>query len=292
MMKSRFSLLIAGAVSCALTACCCFEPEPILPTTLPIVREATIAEFNSAYLGTAPSPEFNIATYSFPLHDQSSGSLPNDERFSKGVWEFTEYHYQLRGLKTNYRFLAPPNSMIAGDFVVDSIDLVSGTAFVRMKGKMHRLPQLPALHTDDAHVFASEIERFIDTSFVPSGSSVCSFLDAQAVKYGTTTPMVAGSSYQITVTDLNNAPTAYSFPANWPTDSHGQPLPPVKWSKSADIEYYQVALREGDWFYYKAENSMSFFVLVTSIGQGTLPPYIRRLTFKFSESYGCYDCTK
>ena len=50
-------------------------------------------------------------------------------------------------------------------------------------------------------------------------------------------------------------------------------------------------MRTGDWFFYRAVNGMSFFVVVTNIQRGTMPPFIQRMTIKFAESYGCENCT-
>ncbi|MBK6419301.1 MAG: hypothetical protein IPF79_08950 [Ignavibacteria bacterium] len=123
-MNAQLNILLVISASLLLNACCCFQPEPVDPATLPIVREATIAVFNSDYAGNAPAPEFNIATFQFPSNDRSSGSLPNDSRFSTGSWAFREVDYPGKGLTTFYEFFTPPNALIAGDFLLTASSLV------------------------------------------------------------------------------------------------------------------------------------------------------------------------
>ena len=283
------TLVVLGSL---LSACCCFEPTPIDPDTLPVVREATIAEFNSEYQGNAPSPRFNIATYQFPVSDRSSGDLPNDERFSEGLWTFETNNYPLNGLRTIYEFATPPNSLIAGDLLVERIDLTgTPTAFVRVRGKLLRMPPNPTLLTDDANVFAREVELYYDTASVTGGQSVCASLDNQAIPFGTTIDDPQLEDYSIDVRD-GDQPAGITYPNTWPTDSQGNLLPAIKQPLTTDLGYYVVPMQQGDWFYYKSVKGASFFVLVTTIQDGTLSPNIRRLTFKFTEAYGCYDCAE
>ncbi|MBK7413741.1 MAG: hypothetical protein IPI29_14425 [Ignavibacteria bacterium] len=291
-MNAQLNILLVISASLLLNACCCFQPEPVDPATLPIVREATIAVFNSDYAGNAPAPEFNIATFQFPSNDRSSGSLPNDSRFSTGSWAFREVDYPGKGLTTFYEFFTPPNALIAGDFLVDSIFLgPSPVAIMRVRGKLLRMPANPNLLTDDANVFAKEISQYNDTASILSGSSVCDGLENTALLYGTSLNDPNLDDYTIRVEEGGQT-TGVSYPTNWPTDANGTLLPPIRKPLTTDLGYYTVQFQEGDWFYYRATNGVSFFVLVTAIQQGTLPPLIRRVTFKFSESYGCYDCAK
>jgi hypothetical protein len=161
-------------------------------------------------------------------------------------------------------------------------------ALIRVRGSLLRLPPNPALRTDDAQVVVSEIERFYATATPDPGKSICATLDDQAIKYGTDT-MSAQTDYTIVVTDAGQ-PTSLTYPSNWPTDSRGNLLPAIKQPLTDDIGYYTLAMRLGDWFYYRAINGMSFIVVVTNIQRGTMPPFIQRMTIKFAESYGCENC--
>ncbi|MEY3387194.1 MAG: hypothetical protein RIR53_2005 [Bacteroidota bacterium] len=289
-MRTVLFYVMQASLGLLLVSCCCFEPIPVDPQSTPIVREATIAEFNSQFNGTSPAPSFNIATFKFPASTSSSGDLPNDERFLGGPWSFSQSNYPLRGLTTNYTFRSPSNSLLAGDIIVDTIMISAAdtVAMIRVRGSLHRLPPNSALRTDDAQVVVAEIERFYATATPDPGKSICATLDDQAIEYGTDT-MSAQTDYTIVVTD-NGQPTALSFPTNWPTDSKGNPLPPIKQPLTGDIGYYTLAMRTGDWFYYRAINGMSFIVVVTNIQRGTMPPFIQRMTIKFAESYGCENC--
>ncbi len=280
-----------GLSTLLLTGCCCFAPEPVEPRTLPIVREATIAVFNSSYVGNAPTSEFNLASFKFPSNDRSSGALPNDDRFALGSWAFSEPNYPAQGLTSFYEFFTPPNALIAGDMIVDDINIGAGTATIRVRGKLLRLPPKAALLTDDASVFAREIATFNDTASAPANRSVCADLEDRSTLYGSTQDNPALRAFTIRVEEGGqNSPISY--PDNWPRDSRGNLLPPIRKPLTTDLGYYPVTVRQGDWFYYRAVNNMSFFVLVTAVQQGTLPPFIRRLTLKFSESYGCYNCSE
>ena len=273
-----------------VTGCCCFEAVPIDPSSPPIVREATIAEFNSEVVGNAPAPTFNIATFKFPASDASSGDLPNDNRFLSGLWAFTQTDYPLRGLTAEYAFRSPSNSLIAGDLLVDTIIMsaVDTVAMIRVRGSLLRLPPNPALRTDDARVIATAIQSFIATATPDPGKSVCATLDGRAVPFGTDT-ITTQSDYTITVLQ-DGQPTSFAYPGNWPADSKGNPLPPIRKPLTSDLGYYSLAMRTGDWFYYRAVNGMSFYVVITNIQRGATPPFIRRLTIKFAESYQCEDC--
>ena len=104
----------------------CFVPTPIVPNEKPIVREATIAVFNSTIdtlNNRTPVPEFNIATFRFPYSSYSSGDLPNNQKFSAGPWTFAEKDYPLTGYTTTYTFNSPPNSLMDGDILVESVTL-------------------------------------------------------------------------------------------------------------------------------------------------------------------------
>ncbi len=288
-MRTPITIAVIG-ISALLSGCCCFEPVPVDPKTTPIVREATIAEFNSQFVGASPAPSFNIATFKFPASTASSGDLPNDDRFLKGPWSFSQTNYPLRGLIANYTFRSPSNSLLAGDIIVDTIIIsqLDTVAMIRVRGSLFRLPPNPSLRTDDARVVVTEIQTFYASATPDPGKSICATLEAKAVPYGTDT-LSPQTDYTIDVTD-NGRPTVWSYPANWPTDSKGNLLPPIKQPLTADIGYYTLAMRLGDWFYYRAVNGMSFIVVVTNIQRGTMPPFIQRMTIKFAESYGCENC--
>ncbi len=281
---------LLAVLAATVTGCCCFEAVPVDPSTPPIVREATIAEFNSEVVGNAPAPTFNIATFKFPASDASSGDLPNDNRFVTGQWAFTQTNYPLRGLTTAYAFRSPSNSLIAGDLLVDTIMISAAdtVAMIRVRGALLRLPPNPALRTDDARVVATEIQSFVAAATPDPGKSLCATLDGRATPYGTGT-IGAQSDYSMIVLQ-DGQPTNYVYPSNWPLDSRGNPLPPVKQPLTGDLGYYTLAMRTGDWFYYRAVNGMSFYVVITNIQRGATQPFIQRLTIKFAESYQCEDC--
>lgn len=287
---NRTTHILATLCAVSLTACCCYQPEPLEPTTLPIVREATLAEFDNRYNGNSPSPTFNIATFKFPSTERSSGDLPNDQRFEDGPFIVSNADYPVNGAITTARFQTPPNSMIAGDWVVDRITLQpTPVAYVRVRGWLHRLPANPLLMTDDAGVFAREIAAYNDTMQTNPGRTVCETLYDRSLLYGTADVDNQVTAAQITVTESGAPSAQWSYPTSWPT-RNGSILPALRSPVINDVGYYTIQMRVGEWYFYRAVNGASFFVLVSAVREGELSPFVRRITFKFSESYQCYNC--
>lgn len=284
-----YTTVYLAAMTIFLTGCCCFEPAITDEDSPIIVREATLPEFNSRFNGNNPDPSFNISMFRFPSSYLSSGDLPNDNRFRNGPWTSSTTDYPLRGLSTFYLYSSPPNSLIDGDFMVVRVNPTLQEAVMRVKGSMFRLPGNPLL-TDNASTFANEIRKYVATQTPPTGTSVCQLLASQAVQYGVATPTSTRSYDTMFVKTNAGADTNVVYPGNWPRDSSGVLLPPVK--GLSDISIYDINVRPGDWFYYKAANGMSFFVVVTNIQAGILTPNINRVTFKFAEAYQCLDCKK
>lgn len=278
------------AVSLALFACvtgCCVELEPVTPETLPTVREATIAVFNNGFNGGTPVPEFNLATFRFPSSEQTSGSLPNDNRFALGPWQFREENYPVRGATTLYSFSTPPNAMLAGDILVEDITLQPvPRARIRVRGRYLGLPPNPRIRTDNARVIAEEVRQ---VALQGVGQISCRELESRAFQFGAPLPIQIPAAVSIVVEE-NGQPSAIQYPVTWPRDEQGRLLPVIRQPVTFDIGYYAVDVTLGDWFYYKAANGMPFIGVVTNIQAGTLPPFVRRLTIKFAELYGCHDC--
>jgi hypothetical protein len=290
-MKPIIHFLIA-AVTVSCVGCCCFEPIVSDENGPIIVREATISEFNTKFIGNNPDPSFNIAMYRFPGNVNSSGELPNDPRFANGQWTAQSVNWPARGLTSYYIFSSPPNSLMQGDFLAVDVDPTASPrrAVLRVRGRLYRLPNVPSLQTDDAFVFASEIRKFASTQNVPVGSSLCKELDALSLQYGTTTPTAIRSFDTMYVKTTAGADTNLSYPNQWLTKPDNTQYGPLK--DAADINIYEVSFSPGDWFYYKAVNGSSFFVLITNIDNGVLDPFVNRVTFKFAEAYKCLDCKK
>lgn len=287
----KITTILSIAVTAAvLTSCCCFEPEVSDATGTIIVREVTLAEFNSTMNGNTPDPRFSIAMFKFPGSVSSSGDLPNDSRFSNGMWTSATADYPARGLTSYYVFSTPPNKMLSGDFLAADVRSTLREADLRVRGKLYMLPANPALLSDDASTFANELRKFIASQQPPAGQTLCQMLDSKAIDFGTTVVADAIGYDSMYVKKSNGADTNIVYPTNWVTDSKGNLLPPIK--SVDDVRTYEITLKPGDWFYYKAVNGMSFYVLVSNIQAGILPPYIDRITFKYAEAYGCPDCKK
>lgn len=261
----------------------CFTPEPGNPSDL-FIREGTVAVFNS----DVNAAKFNVATFQFPASYNSSGNLPNDSKFSKGPWEFSEVNFPLPEYTTNYRFLQPPNSIQVGDFLVESIflDIIvpqNSSVFIQMKGKFTRLNV--NLGTDDAKVF----EQWIASQRnVANADLICKQLAEQAIKYGESD---LGSRYSIIATHPDPGFPTYNYSVNWPSAKQiGQFLPPFKRVFGGDLNTYLTEFKLGEVFYYEAVNGVSFYVLVSNLREGVLTPQLERATFKFSEAINCIIC--
>jgi hypothetical protein len=287
-MKTTFYASLT-AISLLLTSCCCFEPAILDEDSPIIVREATLPEFNSRFIGNNPEPTFNIAMFKFPETSQSSGELPNDRRFQDGTWTNVVSDYPSRGLTSYYIFSSPPNSMISGDLMVVQANPQLQEAVLRVKGSLFKLPPNPAI-TDNATTFANEIRKFIASQTPPAGMTVCKMLASQVVKFGTTVPTSTRAYDTMYVRTNAGADTNVAYPNNWPTGANGILLPPIK--NGSDINTYEITVKAGDWFFYTAANGGSFFVVFTNIQSGVLTPNIDRVTFKFAEAYQCIDCKK
>jgi len=271
----------------------CFVPEPLSPESAdPIIREATIAVFDSG-IDTAinyTSPTFNIATFRFPSSSKSSGDLPNDPRFLKGNWTFKEANFPLPGYTTTCIFQEPPNSLQAGDILVDSIYIdpnpFLSKAILRFKGKFVRIPRASPVLTENADTLAALFKNLAnDTLRFFTG---CDQYEKLGVQYG---DVKVGRPYSITANNPNGIPQNYVYPTNWPTAKDiAKVLPPFKRLPAEDMDTYTAEFGLGDVFYYTAENGNNFFVVVSNIRTGLLNPPLRRVTFKFAEAYYCTIC--
>ena len=293
-MKTLYQIF---AICMMLLISGCYTPEPLTPdATFPLVREGTIAVFNTSVTGTNPvvhDPAFNIATFLFPATYGSSGSLPNDSRFLSGNWEWTESNFPLPDYVTTYSFTEPANSMQVGDFLVDSVSLDAAVpsnskAILRLKGKFLRLAQIPAQQTEDAERFRNLVIS-IGKDTVNNPMYKCTVMDSSATMYGDNT---VTNLFSIVANNPNGNPTTYTYPSNWPSAKQiGQFMPPFRKLSFGDMTTKTAEFRLGEVFYYRAVNGTAFIVMISNIDQGVLYPNVKRVTFKYAEAFHCTYCT-
>lgn len=121
-------------------------------------REGTITQFNAGLeddpevitdpqytVNYTPVPEYSIHTFEFPFNPLSSGSLPNDQRFTanNGIQYIPIATLPVDdfGIDANLSYAVidskPSNNLMNGDLLVDSIHIESGQdpyAFIKVRG--------------------------------------------------------------------------------------------------------------------------------------------------------------
>lgn len=157
LVKSLALLIVSGLfISSCCNDCPCDPEEANEFQCSP--REVTITQFNGKLQDTAtintdptfqvsyyPVAEYSIHSFEFPNSQSSSGSLPNDERFSSNAGidyiPIATLSTSEVDISSDFFYAViddkPANSLITGDILVDSIFLETGfmpSAFLRVRG--------------------------------------------------------------------------------------------------------------------------------------------------------------
>lgn len=276
-MKNYF---VISLLLILVTACCDCPLEPNdAPEYNCLVREGTITKFNpglqevtkgdSTY--KVPVPEYSIHTFLFPSNDNSSGSLPNDDRFA----DSERILITSVPFENNVPFYAaildvyPNNPDLKGDILLVEANPESLTADLRFYGRLARLPK--DLNSDDASLFCEYIE---------SNADDITSAKARASKYGMGIPGAKFYTYN------SNAIEVLNELGEIVTGQPGVPSPAGAVISALFNNIGQgaidVTVEPGDVFYYRAANGKSFLMVITDISRGILPPLKKRLTFMFS----------
>lgn len=260
------------------------------PVQDPRVYNQTITEFNAGWnppsdpnnptdRGT-PVPRFAIATFEFPATASSSGSFPNDSRFSSGrgleldreVFTNPADAHTYSALLVNR---SPSNRELQGDIMVVSVDLNSNprTARLRFSGRLFRFP---------GTLGSGSATDFID--YIKANANTVQQLDqlrGVASLFGNGLGSEGAARLDTIVIDsLGRERMNVPVP-----DAVRQEL------STNEVEfYYDITVTIGEVYYYVADNGVEFAIHIEDIFEASLAPNQRRVTIKFAALHGPELC--
>lgn len=238
-MKKLLKYFLSIISSILLFTSCCNEDCPCNSDQISefscAPREATITQFNAKLeenpviitnpeieIFYEPVPEYSIHTFEFPGSPNSSGNLPNDERFSsdRGIDSIAIVKVSVEnyGIDGNYYYALlndkPANFQISGDLLVDSIFIEVGEepyALVRFRGEMTGISERINIDPNAPPQFMSESSRdmcdYIQSNInsgsieiVPLRESLSQY--GQDALRGNGTPLANIINYEITPPEL------------------------------------------------------------------------------------------
>lgn len=289
-MKNTLYTLAFLAAALLLASCGC--PELTTgPVQDPRVYNQTITEFNPGWnpptdpdnpadRGT-PVPRFSISTFEFPANASSSGTFPNDSRFSggRGIELDREVFFNSGDGHTYTALLvnrSPGNREIQGDVMVVSVDLNSTprTARLRFSGRLFQFPD--RLQSGSATDFIDFIKTNANTE------AQLAQLRGNASPQGQgliTTPAIAQFD-TLVIDSLGREVTNVVIPTDTREDL----------STNEQVLYYDITVEIGEVYYYVADNGVEFAIHIEDIFEASLTPNQRRVTIKFAALHGPELC--
>lgn len=287
MKKFLKDIWFAGMIGVAAVLSSCGCPEfNTEPNPDPSVREATITEFNPNFTTptgvggdtiSVPVPQYSVHTFQFPNNIASSGSLPNDNRLSGGrklvlgeqdtIIDNERYTVQL---VSNI----PTNESLIGDILVSQVTNVTGApgdrrARLRIYGSMGQYSD--DLNSASAGDFATYLRRTDvkgETEDFGTGQGVRRYGTTNAVKLDMSDIRVVRASDSINTVDPRLQGIADRL------------------LNMNIASIYEIEVKIGEVYYYRARNGIEFGVLIEDIRQGSIAPNLNRVTIKFAELKG------
>lgn len=256
------------------------------PVQDPRVYNATLTEFNAGWnpptnpadpndRGT-PVPLFSISTFEFPANVSSSGSLPNDNRFSNGSGVVLANAGPWTVDSNTYRaalvLRAPSNDLLVGDIMVVSVDLSSMTAVLRFYGSLTAMPG-PL-----SSASATDLVDYIRTN--AHTEAQLTDLRARSKLYGGGAPTMLGAD-TVVVDQLGRVVSGVAIPASVRAQLATSTVTTVR----------DVTVHIGDVFYYVARNGFEFAVHIEDIARVGLPPNPQIVRISFAALHGPASCT-
>ncbi|MGQ9818757.1 MAG: hypothetical protein ACUVQ1_02360 [Candidatus Kapaibacteriales bacterium] len=272
-------------VSILITSCEC-PLEEVSPTPICNVREVTITKFNpngtlqnvqnpdgTTSLVFTPDSTYSIHTFQFPFDKNSSGLLPNDERFTKSSsitlvkHPFSDNRPYFLVILDNY----PLNNDLNGDILVYDVSVDLSSAELRIAGSINRLGE--KFNSENSQEFCEFVNNLVkDKNKINQYKN-----DLKPFGFGLPFANVINYNIsKITILDKDNNPVAPGTVVPLQEDID-QIL------KLTENKAVNITVRVGDVFIYQALNGKYFIFAITDIRQGTLSPNKRRVTIMFSE---------
>jgi|GEM_PF-5607380 len=291
-MKLKLLLIIISAAMINACSDCSLEPLTKLSCA---PREATVTQFNanvtsitvkdisgndSTYL--EPVAEFSIHSYLFPGTDATSGSTPNDFRFSnKSTLYYGTVPFVVNKVTyfAQYEQTLPFNNDINGDFIVVSEDLTSipRTAKIRFNGFVKNIVADIGndFMKDNSKDFCADIINKMNNN-----SNIIDNIRKSKTNYGLgTVPQLNLTKSDYKVYDIDgNVITDPTIVAAMPdTQIQGQIKGlNLKVSYDSDVQLGQI------YYFQSLSSGREFIFAITNIDRGLLTPFKNRLTIMFT----------
>lgn len=260
--------------------------EEVNPTPICNVREVTITKFNPSGTlqnvqnpdGTSglvfiPDSNYSIHTFQFPFDNNSTGNLPNDERFlssnkvSIAKIPFSNGQPYFLVIFDNY----PLNNDLNGDIMVYDVSDDFVTAELRVFGSILNLTE--KFNSENSKEFCDFVNSLVkDVDKIKNYKK-----NLQPFGTGLTiSKVITYNPSSISILDKNNnlVPAGTVIPPQADVD---------KILDMTSNKAINITVKVGDVFMYKAKNGKYFIFVVTDIRQGLLNPFKRRVTIMFSE---------
>lgn len=280
-----FFFIAFAFVNLFLSSCEC-PLEEVSPTPICNVREVSITKFNpngtlqnvqnpdgTTSLIFIPDSTYSIHTFQFPFDKNSSGYLPNDERFSKSStvslvkYPFSDNRPYFLVIFDNY----PLNNDLIGDILVFDVRDDLSSADLRVSGSINEINE--KFNSENSQEFCEFVNNLVKDK-----DRIRNYKNNLRL-FGLGLPISNVISYNpsnISILDKDNNPV-----------QPGSVTPPAgdidKILQLTEGKAVNITVRVGDVFFYQARNGKYFIFAVTDIREGTLNPHKRRVSIMFSE---------
>lgn len=294
-MKTKINLLLILIAAAIFNSCSDCSLEPLTQLSC-APREATVTQFNanvtpitvkdskgndSTYL--EPVPGFSIHSFQFPSNDQTSGSTPNDFRFTKNSSIFygtVAFNYNGKTYYSQLEQSLPFNNDINGDFIVVSEDVAANprTAQIRFNGFVKNIVgdignNFPK---DNSKDFCNDIIQKLNNN-----QTLIESIRKNKTAYGAGTnnkPLITAADFKVYDAD-GTIITDPAIIAVAPQDKIKSKVDELVNLKTA----FDTQIILGDVYYFQsAISGREFIFAITNIDRGIQPPFKNRLTIMFT----------
>lgn len=283
-MKNKVTLyiLVSLVVGFIFQSCECPLQESSVYSPCS-VREVTITKFNPNGTlqdttlpdGTRqtvfiPDSTYSIHTFLFPFDANSSGLLPNDERFKNASSiilfqkPFSNGSPYFVAVLDNY----PTNERLNGDLLLFDVANDFSNAYIRVTGEIASLPE--KFNSENSQQFCEFVNNLTRDTARING------IKNNLARFGLGLPIASVIQFNtgnVVVLDANGK----IIDTVQPPPGDVQDLLNLTQNQAINLN-----VRIGDVFLYKARNGRFFIFAVTDLRQGSLVPYKKRLTIMFS----------